>query len=163
MHLAITIWALLAALRWADWKRWREFLPTIYYMVFSNFFYQYIAHTLYHLWKNESNFLNELVIDSLYSFIVFPCTVMLFLSNHPNPSQKRWLHYVKWIAIYSALEWIGQLFGFISYHHGWSWYWSLLFNCVMFPMLRLHHQRPLWALGMTPFIIWILLEIFYLN
>ncbi|WP_397376397.1 CBO0543 family protein [Paenibacillus vietnamensis] len=148
---------------WADWRRWKEFLPTIYFMVVSNLFYQYIAHNIYHLWENKRNWPNEYITDSLYSFIVFPCTVMLFLSNYPDPPKKQWLHYIKWIGIYSSLEWIGQFFGYISYYHGWSWTLSLIFNCVMFPMLRLHHKRPLWAIGISPFIVFLLLKIFYLD
>ncbi|WP_028608800.1 CBO0543 family protein [Paenibacillus harenae] len=161
MHIAIAIWALLAALKWADWKRWNEFLPTIYFMVSMNLLYQYIAHSRYHLWTFEQNLPNELVTDTLYGFLVFPCTVMLFLSNYPNEKGSIIFHYLKWILIYCTLEWIGKEYGFMSYSHGWSLKWSVFFNCIMFPMLRLHHVKPLWALGISPLIIFILLTLFY--
>uniref|UniRef100_UPI003D2C639E CBO0543 family protein n=1 Tax=Paenibacillus oryzisoli TaxID=1850517 RepID=UPI003D2C639E len=161
MHIALTIWALIAAWKWANWGRWREFLPTIYFMVSMSLLYQYIAHSTYHLWHHERNIPTELVTDNLYSFIVFPCTVMLFLSNYPNKKAAQFAHLLKWLIIYSALEWVGKKNGFITYHHGWSWAWSLLFNCMMFPMLRLHHLRPLNAIAISPIIIFVLLMIFY--
>lgn len=163
MHIAITIWALFAVCLWADWKRWKEFLPTIYYMASMSLLYQYIAHNTYHLWSNERNIPNYLITDNLYSFIVFPCTVMLFLSNYPSRPKAVFLHYLKWVAIYSVMEWIGNKAGFMDYHHGWTWMWSLLFLCVMFPMLRLHHLRPLWAIALSAIIITVLLVIFYLK
>ncbi|WP_425466203.1 CBO0543 family protein [Paenibacillus methanolicus] len=149
-------------MRWADWQRWREFLPTIYYMVSMSILYQYISHSSYHLWHFEQHIPNEFITDNLYSFIIFPCTVMLFLSNFPNKKVLILWHFVKWILIYSFLEWIGKENGFISYHHGWSLMLSFLFNCMMFPVLRLHHVRPLYAIGISPVIILVMLMGFYL-
>lgn len=161
MHLFIVVWALLAAWKWADWSKWKEFLPSMYFMATANLFYQYLGHQLHHLWQYQKCFINEIVTDNLYTFIVFPCTVMLYLSNYPKTLSSQVYRNVKWICIYLFLELIGYYFGFITYQGGWSFYWSCLLVCTIFPMLRLHHVKPLWALGVAPFIIAVLLIIHY--
>jgi hypothetical protein len=43
-------------------------------------------------------------------------------------------------------EKVSHTLGFFSYHNGWTIWWSLLFNLLMFPLLYLHHKKPKWAL-----------------
>lgn len=160
MHITITIWALLAALRWGDWKHLYEYHTTMLYMSTMNLLYFFLTFQ-YPLWEVQAHLIPSYTIVSLlYTFIVFPCTVILFLSNYPTTSIKKWIHIGKWIAIYIGIEWIGGLFGLIIYHHGWNLSWSLIFLCIMFPMLRLHHRRPYTAYLVSIFIIISLMLIF---
>ncbi|WP_420810413.1 CBO0543 family protein [Halobacillus ihumii] len=154
------MWAVLAAWRWADWNLFRNFHATILYMSSMNLLYLLLTSD-YRLWIEQSNLgLPHTLIALLYTFIVFPCTVMLFLSNYPDKLGSQILHIGKWIIIYIGTEWVGHLYGFVYYTHGWSLVWSLLFLIVMFPMLRLHHKRPILAYLISLIIIAFLLDWF---
>ncbi len=142
MHIFITIWAVAAAWRWADWSRFREFHATMIYMPAMDLLYFYFTND-YPLWTVQSHLgLPYTGIALLYTFIVFPCTVILFLSNYPDTVRKQILHVGKWVMIYVGIEWIWLLLRFIKYDNGWSLGWSFLFVIVMFPMLLLHYKRP---------------------
>jgi len=75
---------------------------------------------------------------------------MLFLhAMMTTEGSRRALHLINWIVIYLAAEWIGTRLGILEYHAGWGYYWSILFVVVMFPMLQLHHTRPLLAYALS--------------
>ncbi|UOQ93928.1 hypothetical protein MUO14_02800 [Halobacillus shinanisalinarum] len=145
MHILIVVWAILAAWRWADWSRFHDFHATIIYMSAMDLLY-FLLTVDYHLWTVQSNLgFPQTVVALFYTFIVFPCTVILFLSNYPHKLGKQVLHIGKWVIIYIGIEWIGYLNGSIYYEHGWSLGWSFLFVIIMFPMLRLHYKQPILA------------------
>ncbi|MFD2923093.1 CBO0543 family protein [Halobacillus naozhouensis] len=145
MHILIVLWAMLAAWRWADWSRFREFHATMLYMPAMDLLYFYFTHD-YLLWTVQSHFgIPHTGVALLYTFIVFPCTVILFLSNYPNKLGRQIIHVGKWVILYIGTEWIGHLAGAIHYNNGWALGWSFLFVIVMFPMLFLHYKRPFLA------------------
>jgi hypothetical protein len=47
--------------------------------------------------------------------------------------------------MYGGIEFIMTLTGHIEYNYGWGLAWSVGFNCLMFPMLRLYYKKPLIA------------------
>lgn len=153
MHLAITLWALFAAWRWGNWSRIDEYYPTMLYILIFDLQYNFMSHSFdYHLWKmDEELFPNHWHTDVIFSFIVLPVAAFLFLSNYPDEWKKKLLHYAKWIAIFVSLESVGLLFGSITYNNDWNLYWSILFNLVTFPVLRLHYLRPFlaWPVSIT--------------
>jgi len=100
----------------------------------------------YILWKIQPDLgLPFPIVSMLYTFIIFPCTVILYLSRYPKSVKGQILHNIKWIMIYIVIECLGSLFGRIIYDHSWHLGWSLLFVLTMFPMLRLHYKKPLLA------------------
>ncbi|QKY68802.1 CBO0543 family protein [Lentibacillus sp. CBA3610] len=160
MHILIIILVLIAVWRKSDWSRFHQFHATMIYMGTMNLLYIYFT-TDYPLWTLHSNIgLPEPILNLLYTFIVFPCTVIMFLSRFPGG----WLHQVyyagKWVLVYFVFEWIGYHAGAIDYNNGWSLIWSFQFLIVMFPMLRLHYVRPFLTYGLSVIIIAILLSIF---
>jgi hypothetical protein len=160
MHIAITIWAVLAAWRWGDRKNWRKYHSTMLYMPLMNFLYYYFCsdHLLWEMIPDLG--LSAIILRLLYTFIVFPCTVLVFLSNYPHTFKQQCIHYLKWIVIYVGVELIGGIFGRITYHNGWNLGWSALFISVMFPMLRLHYKKPVIAYFISIIIIILLLSFF---
>jgi hypothetical protein len=163
MHLGITVWSLLAAFWWGDWKRVKQFYPTMCYMMIGALLYLFL-YGGDSLWneipdmglKNKINIL-------LYVFIVFPCTVLLYLSNYPITKLGQFFHISKWIAIYSLFEWLAFVLGRLSYNSGWSIWWSIAFDCMMFPMLRIHYLNTKSALLLSVPIILFLAFIFKPN
>lgn len=149
MHIAITIWAITASWRTWNWERFHKFHATILYISVMNLLY--ILFTMgYPLWRMEPELgFPFLVIDMLYTFIIFPCTAILFLSHYPKSVKGQVYHYLKWILIYIIVEWIGSLFTRITYDNEWNLWWSLLFLVMMFPMFRLHYKKPLLAYLLT--------------
>lgn len=92
--------------------------------------------------------------ELIYTFIIFPASVLLFFHGYPKTGWgKQIVYLVWWVIIYSAVEWVLSETGRIIYDHGWSWLWSTLFDCMMFPMLLLHQRNPLLAYGMSILIV----------
>lgn len=98
----------------------------------------------YYLWKLEKDFfINRTFSNLMLSFIIFPCMVMLFLANCPSPWKKQVLYMIKWGAIFALIETVMFLFGRITYHNGWNYWWSMAFDFTMPPMLRFHYVKPI--------------------
>lgn len=160
MHVAIVAWVLFSVWRWGDWKHWREYHATMLYISLCDILYYYFVETE-HLWHYKGDsFISYRAADLLHAFITLPGAALLFLSNFPASLPKQILHVLKWTAIFVSVEWIAGLAGMISYKHDWSLMWSIPFNLVMFPMLRIHHQKPLLAYALSAMIILLLLNIF---
>jgi hypothetical protein len=64
-----------------------------------------------------------------------------------------------WVFIFSSIEFVSHTyFHWIVYQYGWNIYWSMLFNLVMFTVLKIHFNKPWLA-----WIISILFLIFLAN
>lgn len=160
MHLAITIWAIIASWRSWTWKHFYEFHATIIYVSAMNLLYIYFT-TGYILWEMQPDLgLPLSIVDMMYTFIIFPCTAILFLTKYPTIFSKKVYHILKWITIYIVVEWIGHVLNRITYENGWNLWWSLLFLIMMFPMFRLHYKRPLLAYLLTIIFIFLILYFF---
>ncbi len=137
----------LAAWRWGDWRHWRDYYPTALFAMTVNLF---VALVTYHhdLWifKPDALVKSETVLETANTLVTLPLTVFIFLSRFPAAGQGRpGLYVLAWIALYAALETIDTVIGGIDYANGWSLGWSLVFDCMMFPLLILHHRWPLLA------------------
>lgn len=139
-QLVVAILSLTASFIKGDWKNLDKYYPTLLYFSVGNLTYEYIAHVNFHLWKMDGKGLfPEIVADFILLFLIAIPAILIYLSNYPSTAKRRVLHIVKWIVIFTTVEWIGgKYFGIIKYENGWSIWWSFLFNIIMFPMLRLH-------------------------
>jgi len=158
MHLAITLLTILATWRWADWRNWTRYQSSMFYIAAGGLLYEYL--TKYHtMWRFHSDFLySHRIVVIIYALVTMPLTVLIFLSRFPAKERFRYKlrYYGIWIAVYIMAEHILRSFGFISYENGWTFWYSLLFDMMMFPMIRLHHRKPGLALftsvGITVFL-----------
>lgn len=161
MHLAIAIWAIIASWRTWSWEHFHRFHATILYKSATNLLYIFFTMG-YPLWRMQADLgLSYSIIAMLYTVIIFPCTVILFLAHYPISFKRQIYHNLKWIAIYFVAEWIGGLLNLIRYEHGWNLWWSLLFLFIMFPMLRLHYKKPFYAYLLT--VIYIIVIFYYFE
>jgi hypothetical protein len=162
MHLAITLFTIFAAWLWSDWRNWRKYHATMLYIASGGLLYEYLTKD-YTLWIFHPDFLfNRTITIIVYAVITMPLNVLFFLSRYPsNGWKKQWIYMLKWVMIYAFVELALQLFGRISYKHGWNFWYSVLFDVMMFPMLRLHHLKPLWAYIISIIIIIILMSWFH--
>ena len=157
-HIVVMLSVFLCSLKWGSWSRWREFLPTIYYFGFFNMFYQYLSYTVKAVWELNGFFINMFVTDTLYTMVAYPCLVVLFLSHYPEEWRIKIVYYLKYIGVAILIEWAAFQTDSIEYFEGWNLWWTVLFYCIMFPLLRLHHKNPIRA-----FILSVLVIVFLLN
>ncbi|GAA4706944.1 CBO0543 family protein [Brevibacillus fulvus] len=159
MHVLIGLYVIFW--RWGDWRNWARYHPTMLYYAAGNLLYQYLTANHY-LWRLlPDRFLNHTLTELLYTFLIFPGTALLFLGNFPASRGGKWRHYVRWYLLYVGMESVFVLTHHIDYQYGWNLLWSALFDLIMFPMLHLHHKRPLVAYGLSVLIIIIL--VWYFN
>jgi hypothetical protein len=154
LHLAVALFTVFAAWRWGDWRQWKQYHTSMLFIASAGFLYEYLTKD-YILWVFHPDFLyNHSVTVIVYAVLTMPLSVLIFLSRYPASSLKKQLFYIaEWVSIYAVFEWILQIAGGISYKNGWNFWHSVLFDLMMFPMLRLHHKKPLMAYGLSLIII----------
>lgn len=161
MHVAILAFTIFAAWLWGDWRNWQKYHTTMLYAAAANLLYNFIYHD-HLLWQMKPVLLfgSHNIGEVLYTFAIFPLSVLILLTDYPKRARLQILRIIKFIAIYMVLEWIAQIYGFIIYKNGWNMWWSLAWNCMMFPMWVLHHKKPLAAYAVSIFIIAAMLILF---
>lgn len=157
MHIAIALFTIFSAWRWADRKNWRNYHPTMLFITSGGLLYEFLTKN-HSLWVFHPDFLyNQSLVVLIYAVITMPLCVLIFLSCYPKTWTKQVVFLLLWISIFVATEGILELCGRISYQHGWSFWHSVLFDIMMFPMLRLHHLKPIRAYIISIIIIVILM------
>ncbi|MBU8905323.1 CBO0543 family protein [Desertibacillus haloalkaliphilus] len=145
MHVLTAIISIIAVYFWGDWRNWEKYHTTMLFYALGNLAYNFLTAN-YFLWRMDADFIsNHTLTEMLYTFIVFPATIILFLGNYPKGLIKQVLHNIQWIAIYAVWEYVFSLTGHIEYQYGWSFWWSVFFLCFMFPLFKLHERKPLVA------------------
>jgi hypothetical protein len=145
MHVLITLMTILAVWIRRDYRNWKEYHTTMLYIAVGNLMYNFLAAN-HLLWKFNPDILsNHTLSEVFYTCIVFPGTALMFLSKYPNTTKRIILHYITWIGVYVGFEIVFLYFNKIYYQFGWHLGWSALFDCIMFPMLRLFYKKPLLA------------------
>ncbi|WAH35618.1 CBO0543 family protein [Alicyclobacillus dauci] len=143
MHITIAAVTALAAWKWGDWRNWKKYEPTMLFMAFLAMVYEFLTKD-YSLWEFHPDIIaNQTTIVLLYASFTMPLTALIFLSNYPDRFGKLVVYYLMWVGIYVGVEVILYVSRRITYSHRWNLLWSVLFDVVMFPILRLHGKKPL--------------------
>lgn len=111
----------------------------------GNLLYNCVYHD-HLLWKFNPDVLNYKIIEIIYTFIVFPLTALIFLSHFPDNLKERILRILKYAGIYFIIEYLMSLVGWIEYYDGWSTWWSLGWDLMMFSVLATHYLKPVVAI-----------------
>lgn len=130
--------------KWGAWRNWKEYYSTILYVLVGDFVADYLLYNK-PLWHFSQLTMNYPVLDISTMLICYPATVILYLYFFPKTIGKQALYMLMWIGIYSTLEAVGCLLGDFIHHNGWNIWYSIVFNVIMFPMIRLHYKKPLWV------------------
>ena len=141
MHIGIAIITILSSLKWADWKGWREYHPSMFFIATGGLLYEYIVKENT-LWKFHPDLLygHEMTVI-VYALITMPVSIFLFLSHFPSSWGKRAGYILIWSGIYIAVEWILLVSGRISYQNGWIFWYSFFFDLIMFSIIALQIGR----------------------
>lgn len=144
MHVLTALITIFSAWLWGDWRNWLRYQSTMLFIATGNLIYNLICADHY-LWRFiPESFSNYTITELIYTLIVFPFSTLIYLSKYPEDSWAiKILYNIKWIVIYIVFEYIFMLTHVIIYQHGWAIWHSLIFVILMFPLLRLHHTRPL--------------------
>lgn len=126
MQIIYPIIFLLISLKWGKWKNWKQYYPTVLFMVVGNLLYSFLFKD-YPLWRFEHTFEERLLptrmsIDLLKTFTSFPILAFTFLSLFPEERNlvKILLHILTWTFLFCVIELISKSLGMITYHHGWN-------------------------------------------
>lgn len=145
--------SIFSAWRWGDWKNWGKYYPTILFFILNSMLYN-LLYFNNPLWRFEplapldTIFFNNTLVSLAVSLIVFPSMALIFLGTYPDKKKTAQLAYIAlWVIISSLIELMAVVFGGITYHNGWNFILSVLFNIIMFTFIRLHYLKPLaaWA------------------
>jgi hypothetical protein len=151
------------SIKFVDWKRLKEFYPTIQFYLISNLLYNFVfyQHTL---WKYKAvtvPWLNHTLIEITFTFFIIPVVLMIYLQYFPTGKRKKYIYLGIWVTYFSVLEFLFQKKGLFLYENGWNIWWSILFNFITFTLIRIHHKKPLVALCVSVPIIVVLLFFFH--
>lgn len=159
MHIGTGILSILCAWKWGDWKNWRKYESTMIYVAMCNLLYNFLYHD-HLLWQYKPH---HICSDALATYIILPATCLIFLSNLPDKVSGQLIKIIKFITIYFLFEEAYQKYGRLVYNYGWNILWSLAWLCMMFPMLILHHKKPLVAYVASMIAVIIMLLLFPIN
>lgn len=122
------------------WHKWRDsFIPFLFFVLF-NLYYNFLGHSTGRwLWELRKPIVNEFLSETVYSFIIFPCWTILFLSFYPT--HRRSWYYGKWIITSVLIEFFAKEMGYFHYTNGWNIGWTFFFYLTMYPVLRLAQVR----------------------
>lgn len=153
MHVAIAILTILASLKLGNWKNWREYHASMFFIATCGLLYEYMVGD-HALWKFHADLLYGMEMTVIvYALITMPVSIFLFLSHFPEKWYNRLFYIFIWSGIYIVVEWILYVSGRISYQHGWEFWYSFLFDIVMFSIIALHQSYPFRAYIISIFII----------
>ncbi|WP_077617082.1 CBO0543 family protein [Bacillus sinesaloumensis] len=161
------VW-LLALFVWGDWRNPKKYYSTYLFFLLGDFLYLYFFSDYYPMWSyapqgfdEDIGLTNTHVVLSIMA-IKYPATILIFLGRYPGDQSwvKQLIYILMWSSIYGINEALDLFFGLITYDNGWSIWWSVLFNFVMFSILRLHFVRPLRAWVASSIFILILWHVF---
>lgn len=148
IFILFTVLCVFICWRKGYWRRWSAFYPTMLYFFIGDT----VSDTLLRqkpLWAFNALIYNYPVLDIALTAVLYPATVLLFLSMFPATRQKQIGYMLAWVAVYTVVEYVGYVLGDFIYFNGWNIGYSLVFNLIMFPMILLHYKKPLpaWALS----------------
>lgn len=139
------------------WKNWKEYYPTILFVYVGNLIYDVLTHSR-PLWSFGNLIFKYPILDLMVMALLYPATVILYLSHYPSGFYKQVLYVLMWSAIFDVSELVAWCTNGFDYYNGWTIIYSIIFNLIMFPVIRLHHKKPLfvWPIcgAMAMLIIW---------
>ncbi len=149
IEIALSVLSLAACYKWGAWRRWREFYPSILYLISGNLAYNYVFHEFL-LWEYKS-FFGHTFTGLIINFIIYPPVVILYLANYPQTRVKQALYILAFSAAGTLIEAAALITGGIYYENGWTIIWSFVLFIGLFALVRLHYKRPLlvWPISLA--------------
>ncbi|MGI6120522.1 MAG: CBO0543 family protein [Desulfosporosinus sp.] len=141
MILLLACLFVLACYKWGDCKNWRLYYPTMLFLIAGDFLYLYVSSAK-PLWQYTAKiFLTGTLSTLIIVLIIYPCTVLLFIPIYNKlRSWRKVVYIVIWVGLYFVLEFIGLKYNYMQHLNGWNLGYSLIFDCLIFPLLIIHQK-----------------------
>ena len=162
LFLVIGVYIFFAK-KFINWKKWKEYYPTIQFYIICNLSYNFIfyQHTLWRYKAVTVPWLNHTLIEIAFTFFIVPVVLMIYLQYYPKRKIKKYLYFSIWVAYFSILEFLFQIKGLFIYENDWNIWWSILFNIITFSVIRIHYKNALLGILISIPLIVVLLFIFH--
>jgi hypothetical protein len=145
MHIVLTSSLLLLAAIKGNWREWKKYHLTIFYVIICNLLYNTLAQNKL-LWEYYPDFYpkSHIIVEILYSFINLPAVTLIFLTFYPFSSNKTMK--IRYIALWSLASFVIEFpfykFGRLLLQNGYEYWMDFFFYVMMYSMIRLHVSRP---------------------
>ncbi|EGW36076.1 CBO0543 family protein [Desulfosporosinus sp. OT] len=140
----LTLIVLIISWRWADWRHWKQYYPTILFWSLGNTIYCYLTVDK-PLWKFTTIIPSSLA-NIIMALVIFPCVGLLFLPYFPKQTiLKKFLYICSWTFIFSLIEWWALKINHFAHYNKWNLTLSIIFNLGMFTLIQIHYKEPRWA------------------
>lgn len=150
---------LFAAYKWADLNNWRKYYPTMLFFGMGDLIYN-VVFSNKRLWSFESDYLVPSINELFVIFTIFFSTTLLFLSKFPKKLYRKIIYITLWITLYMTIELFTTSIDMQKNSNGWNIWWSLLHNSIQFPLLILHHKKPVLAWIIALSFLFLIMNIF---
>lgn len=142
--VVLTIIVLATTWYWGDWRKWKQYYPTILFWALGNTIYCYLTVNK-PLWK-FTTIIPTTMANMAMVLVIFPSACLLYLPYFPKRSiLKKLLYILIWTFIFSFIEWWSLVIHHFAHFNGWNLTYSIIFNFGMFILLQIHYKEPRWA------------------
>ncbi|RSD28514.1 hypothetical protein EJA10_05380 [Mesobacillus subterraneus] len=161
--LVVMVVYIFLAKRFVNWRRWREYYPTIQFYIICNLLYNFLfyQHTLWKYRAVTVDWLNHTLIEISFTFFIVPVVLMIYLEYYPKGKVRGVLYLLVWVAYFSVIEYLFEAKGLFIYENGRNGWWSVLFNIITFIIIKIHFKNALAAILISIPIIAVLLMFFH--
>ena len=108
-HFLLNGLFLSAAIKWGDWRNWRDDYPTILFFVLGDLLKNFLFYN-YWMWTFQETIFEQNILQN-HTFIllmimvsVYPSTLLIFLGRFPEKMWQKGIWVALWIFIYSFIE-----------------------------------------------------------
>ncbi|MBS5784411.1 MAG: hypothetical protein KID04_16235 [Clostridium sp.] len=143
--VVLGIVSIVACYKFGDLKNWEKYYSTILFYNIGALTENIITRNK-PLWLFYGTHLTDTIADYVFGFLIFPCIIIVYLSNYPKAKIKQVLYTFAFISFMSLVELILYGINDLQYYNGWNVSWSILLYVGVFPLLQLHLKKPLLAL-----------------
>jgi hypothetical protein len=142
MILLLACLFVLACYKWGDCKNWRSYYPTMLFLIAGDLLYLYVSSAK-PLWHYTAKLFSSTLTTLIVALIIYPCTVLLFIPtfNQLRSWGKKIVYIVIWVGLYFGLELLALKYDYMQHYNGWNLGYSLIFDCLLFPLLIIHQKR----------------------
>lgn len=144
IYIIILIISVFLCYKYGDWKNWNKYHSTFLFFIIGVLVYDLLTYNK-PLWTYVSTYTSHTIISLIIAFIIFPCTVLIYIPHYPKLIKNQILYVLMWVFIYTAVEVLVYALGNLRYSNGWNTYYSAILNIIMFLLLSLHYKKPILA------------------
>jgi hypothetical protein len=143
----IVVW-ILFAYKFVDWSQWGKQYPTILYFMVINLTYNvlYYNYTLWAFRGITAEWLTHSIINMAFTYFICPVGLIIYLQRFPQKTKSQFLYISIWVAFYTVIQTLFAHKGMYVYDNGWSGWYNIFLNTILFVILYIHYRNPVRAI-----------------